>query len=78
MARKKDVHTVPYGDKWAVKEEGSSSPRKTFDTKEQAEEFGRELAKKKGVEHLIHGRDGKFQDRESYGSDPYPPKDRNH
>ncbi len=78
MARKRNVHTVPYGDKWAVKEEGSSSPRKTFDTKEQAEEFGRELAKKKGVEHFIHGKDGKIQDRESYGKDPYPPKDRKH
>ncbi len=76
MAR--NIHTVPYKGKWAVKEENSSSPRKTFDTKEQAVEYGRELAKKKGVEHIIHGRDGRIQGRESYGKDPYPPKDKEH
>jgi len=78
MARKKNIHTVPYGDKWAVKEEGSERPLKTFDTKEQAVKYGRDVAKQKGTEHFIHGRDGRIQDRDSYGSDPHPPKDKKH
>jgi hypothetical protein len=79
MARKKrNIHTVPYEGKWAVKEEGSSIPLKTHDTKKKAVQDGREVAKERGVEHFIHGKDGKIQDRESYGSDPYPPKDRKH
>jgi hypothetical protein len=78
MAGKKNIHTVPYGDKWAVIEEGSSTPLGIHGTKEKAMKHGREEAKKRGVEHFIHGRDGKIQDRESYGKDPYPPKDRKH
>ncbi len=41
-------------------------------------EHGKKVAKERGVEHIIHGKDGKIQDRESYGKDPYPPKDRKH
>jgi hypothetical protein len=79
MARKrKNVHTVPYEGKWGVKEEGSSIPLKIHDTKEKAVEHGREVAMERGVEHFIHGKDGKIQDRESYGKDPYPPKDKKH
>jgi hypothetical protein len=79
MARKKrNIHTVPYEGKWAVKEEGSSTPLKTHGTKKKAVRDGREVAKERGVEHFIHGKDGKIQDRESYGKDPYPPKDRKH
>ena len=79
MARKKrNIHTVPYGDKWAVKEEGSSIPLGIHGTKKKAVGHGREVAKERGVEHIIHGKDGKIQGRESYGNDPYPPKDKEH
>ncbi|MBY0544383.1 MAG: DUF2188 domain-containing protein, partial [Gammaproteobacteria bacterium] len=26
------------------------------------------------VEHFIHGKDGKIQERNSYGNDPFPPR----
>ncbi len=30
------------------------------------------------VEEVIHGRDGKIQNKNSFGNDPCPPKDRKH
>ena len=35
-----------------------------------------ELAKKLKVEHVIHNKDGKISDKDSYGNDPFPPKDK--
>ncbi len=79
MARgKKNIHTVPYKGKWAVIEEDSSIPLGIHGTQRNAVKHGREVAKERGVEHIIHGKDGKIQGRESYGNDPYPPKDKEH
>jgi hypothetical protein len=35
-------------------------------------------ATKGHVEHVIHGKDGRIQDKDSYGKDPNPPKDTTH
>ncbi len=35
-------------------------------------------AKKKKVEHVIHNKDGKISDKDSYGNDPFPPRDTIH
>jgi hypothetical protein len=40
----------------------------------EAQAAGRAAAKKDGVEHLIHKKDGTIGDRNSYGNDPHPPK----
>ena len=41
-------------------------------------EWGRELAKKEGLELIPHGIDGKIQNPNSYGNDPCPTKDTKH
>ncbi|MBA3800746.1 MAG: DUF2188 domain-containing protein [Geodermatophilaceae bacterium] len=41
-------------------------------TKAEAQAAGRTAAKKDGVEHLIHKKDGTIGDRNSYGHDPHP------
>jgi hypothetical protein len=46
----------------------------TFDTKREAQQAGRDTARRDHVEHLIQGRDGKIDERNSYGHDPFPPK----
>lgn len=33
-------------------------------------------AQKNHVEVVIHSRDGKIRDKDSYGNDPIPPRDR--
>lgn len=82
MAKKggnpKNLHVVPSEDGWAVKREGSKRASKTFDTKKEAEEYARERAREEGGELTIHGKDGKIQDKDSYGNDPYPPEDKKH
>jgi hypothetical protein len=36
------------------------------------------VAKKNQSEVVIHGRDGKIRDKDSYGNDPHPPRDKKH
>lgn len=74
----KNIHTVPHEDGWAVKKEGQKAPLSTHHTKEMAEKKAVSIAKKLEVEHVIHGRDGKIQDKDSYGNDPNPPRDKKH
>jgi ketosteroid isomerase-like protein len=70
----KNVHTVHDGDGWATRREGTGRVSKKFSTKHAAEKAGREAAKRDHVEHLVHNRDGKISERNSYGPDPYPPR----
>jgi hypothetical protein len=67
---KGDVETYHQGDKWHVKVEGNSQPQSTHDTKREASRAGRQLAKKRKVEHIIRKKDGTIGERESYGHDP--------
>lgn len=74
MADKKNIHTVPTDDGWANRREGGKRASSTHATKAEAQAAGRAAAKKDGVEHLIHKKDGTIGDRNSYGNDPHPPK----
>ena len=74
MSKKPPVLTVPHGDRWANKREGSDRVSKTFDTKQEAQKAGRETARREKTEHVIRNRDGKISEKNSYGNDPYPPK----
>jgi hypothetical protein len=78
MSQKKDIHTVPAGDKWAVKREGNKNPLSEHRTKAAAEKQGTTVARRDKVDHVIHRRDGTIQDSDSYGNDPNPPKDQKH
>jgi hypothetical protein len=43
--------------------------------KENAVEAGRAVARELKVEHTIHLSDGSIGEKNSYGNDPFPPKD---
>jgi hypothetical protein len=60
------VHTspAPDGNGW------TNSDGSTFRTQKDAINAGRDLARRLGTEHLIHGRDGRIRERNSYGNDP--------
>jgi uncharacterized protein YdaT len=70
----KNQHVVPHPDGWVVKGEDNSKATKITDTQQEAISYAREIAKNQGSELLIHGKDGKIRDRDSYGNDPCPPK----
>lgn len=74
MAKKPPVHTVPHGDGWANRRAGASRVSKTYPTKADAQAAGRETARREQAEHVIHNKNGEIGGRNSYGSDPYPPR----
>jgi hypothetical protein len=72
----KNIHTVFNSDRhmWENKKEGSSQPVSSHHTKVNAVNRGEQIARQEKVEILIHGKDGKIQERNSYGNDPFPPR----
>ena len=74
MNRGGGVHTVPTEKGgWANKVHGKVVSRHRI--KEVAVEAGRVIAKKLEVEHTIHRTDGVITEKNSYGNDPFPPRD---
>lgn len=73
---KKNVHTVHTDKGWTNKYEGSGRALGYFETKAEAQASGRNKAMDNGVEHIIHGLNGRIQNKNSYGNDPCPPKDK--
>jgi len=67
-------HVVPNGSKWSVRKGGASKASGVFDTQREAIARGRDIAQKQKTELFIHGSDGRIRERNSYGSDPHPPK----
>ena len=68
-------HVVPHRDKWAVRGEGNKRNTRVVATREQAIAAARGIARNRGVDVVIHGRDGRIRDKDSYGCDPFPPRD---
>ena len=77
---KKQIHVVsnPERGGWDAKRPNADRSSRHFDTKNEALEWSKNLAKKEGLELIPHGRDGKIQNPNSYGNDPCPPKDTRH
>lgn len=75
---KKKVHIVPHSQGWGVKVEGNKKASAVTPTKKEADAIGREKAKEMKTDLVIHGKDGKIQDSDSFGNDPNPPIDKKH
>lgn len=75
MAKGKNQYIVPTKDGWGVKGQGNSKLTAKTDTKVDALKIGKEIAKNQQSELTILGKDGKIQNKNSYGNDPFPPKD---
>jgi uncharacterized protein YdaT len=78
MAEGKNQHVVPHKTGWAVEGEGASKATQVFTTQQKAIERVREIAQNQQSEVVIHRRDGTIRDKDSYGNDPCPAKDRKH
>ncbi len=72
---KRNQHVVPLGNGWAVKGEGNNRFTVITETKRDATAIARDIAKNNKSELIIHGKDGKIQAKDSYGNDPFPPRD---
>ncbi|MAL80438.1 MAG: hypothetical protein CMN55_15240 [Sneathiella sp.] len=71
---KRNQHVTPHPEGWAVQGAGSQRATSVHSTQAEAINRAREIARNQETELLIHGRDGRIRERDSYGNDPYPPK----
>lgn len=78
MSKKPDYHVVPHSEGWAVRREGADRASSVQPTQAKAIEVGRDLAKERQTELVIHDRQGRIRDSDSYGNDPVPPRDKKH
>jgi hypothetical protein len=67
-------HVVPKSGGWDVKKGGGDRSSGHFDRKQDAIDAGRKISQNQGTELVIHGKNGKIQNKDSHGNDPYPPK----
>ncbi|MEN9912924.1 MAG: hypothetical protein RLY66_332 [Candidatus Parcubacteria bacterium] len=75
---KKNFHSVPWGSDWAVKKEGMEKPVSVHRTQAASEDKTHKLAKNNETEAVYHNRQGQIKDKDSFGNDDCPPKDRIH
>lgn len=75
---KKNQHVVPSGKDWAVKGVGNERKTAIVDTQAEAIKIAREIAINQKSEVVIHRPDGTIRDKDSYGNDTNPPKDKKH
>lgn len=74
----KNVHVVPHENGWAVKLEGVKTPVSQHRTQGAAENAGRPIARANQSELVTHRPNGQIRDKDSYGNDPFPPRDCRH
>lgn len=78
MSKGKNQHVVPYGEQWAVRGEGNDRVTSVVSTQKEAIERAREFAQNQESEVVIHRPNGQIRDKDSYGNDPFPPRDKKH
>ncbi len=76
MSRGKNQHVVKHQDGWAVKGAGNSKATKVTSTQKEAVAIAGQIARNQKSDTKIHGRDGKIRAGNSYGNDPFPPRDK--
>ena len=76
---KKEQHVVPYdGGQWAVRSAGADRITSVHPTQGAAEDAARSIARRNHTEVVTHDRHGRIRDKDSYGNDPFPLRDRKH
>lgn len=75
---RKNVHVVPREGQWAVKKEGNQRASSIHRTQRDAIDVAREAAKEEKSELVIHRPNGQIRDKDSFGNDPFPPRDTKH
>jgi hypothetical protein len=71
-------HVVPRDGNWAVQRENGDRASSVHRTQADAIAAGQRIARAERTEVVIHGRDGRIRDSDSFGNDPCPPGDKKH
>ncbi len=73
MGKNQHVTHRPDGN-WQVKGAGNTKATVVTTTQKEAIEIAKGIAQKQQSELIIHGRDGRIREKNSYGNDTYPPE----
>ncbi len=73
MNKNQHVTMRPDGN-WQVKGEGNKRASAVTNTQRDAITIATEIARNQKSELIIHGKNGKIREKNSYGNDPFPPK----
>ena len=72
---KKTIHVTPHkSGNWQVITAGNTKATKVCTTQKECISLATKQAKKNETELLIHNRQGRIREKNSYGNDLYPPK----
>ena len=69
----KNQHVVPTKSGWGVRGAGNARLTSVHETQAEATEVARVIAIHQQSEMLIHGRNGRIRERNSYGNDKCDP-----
>lgn len=73
----KNQHVTPHPDGgWQVIGAGNEKATARTSTQQEAIEIAKKIAIKQKSEVVIHRPNGQIRDKDSYGNDPIPPKDK--
>ena len=71
----KNQHVTPKGDKWQL---ATPKQQNYLTSKLKQKSSVKTKQEKNHSELLVHGKDGRIRSKDSFGNDPYPPKDLEH
>lgn len=71
---KKNQHVVPHKSGWAVKGAGNEKATKVTATQKEAINAARNIAQNQKSELLVHNRKDQIRQKDSFGTDNFPPK----
>ena len=74
MIKGKNQHVVKHPEGWAVKGAGNKKATQIAETQKEAIGIAKQIARNQHSELLIHGRNGRIREKNSYGNDSFPPK----
>ncbi|MDG2962994.1 DUF2188 domain-containing protein [Exercitatus varius] len=72
----KNQHVIPHHGQWAVKGAGNEKVTRVVNTQAEAIAIAQGIAKNQKSDTKIHGVDGRIRAGNSYGNDPFPPRDK--
>jgi hypothetical protein len=77
-SKKSHQVVLNYKGGWAVRNSDSSRAVRVFKSKDEAVGYAKNAARRDRSEVYIHRKDGTIMEKNSYGRDPNPPKDKKH
>ncbi len=72
----KNQHVVPHKGEWAIRGEGNKRVTSRHPTQKTTIQAAKPIARRQSSEVVTHRPNGTIRDKDSYGNDPCPPKDK--